>query len=566
MEEALTPKTITMQALKLAKREIIYKFATSIGARALLMVIPILFGFAVDSISKGDYSHAYFMALLSVGVYIVYRSIDIVNTYTWHKLYNKLYQSYTSVGLQTTYNNSLFSLSRISTGEYINIMNNDIGIMCDFYCNLPTRIVRVCEFIVIFIYFFFINVFIGAAGVLVSAIAFLILYISSKQIQILNQKRAAELDKKSSVIHEILLCIKEIKGFNIFGPIRSRLMKSSDNYVEAILKQRVVEDAYKFGIVLLIEIFRLGLFIYGIYLISQGKMALGALLVIYNYYAQLIDNFSDFATINANYRNLIVSENRFNKILEYSMQKGPRNQLNNHHTGNITFNNILYGYKDNPTLNHVSFYIKTGELTCIVGDAGSGKNGVIDLLLKFNRQHDGEVLIDHTDINQVNETEYHDLVSYTSNETTFFNMSIKDNLSIIEDDFERIVDVCKRLGIHEYIIRLKDGYDTMMAANGANFDLNVKQLLGVARVLIKNPKIMLFDEIFSTLNAQDNTTVLNILESIKNDHTIVIFTKDCNILEKSDKVIFLGNNRVLDINTHSVLLKENDAYKITISK
>ena len=566
MDDVLTPQSITKKALKLAKKAFIIKLLVSFTSRCLLMIIPILFSFAVDNISKGNYEQAFFMATVSIFVFMIFRTVDVINTYTWHKLYNKLYNSYTSIGLQNTHDNSLFSLSRISIGEYINIMNNDVNVMCEFYCNLPTRIIRVVEFFIIFIYFFIINVFIGLAGIIVSLIVFSILYISSKRIQTLNQKRALELDRKSGVLHEILLCIKDIKGFNIFEPIKSRTIKASDNYVEALLKQRVVEDVYKFGIVLLIEIFRLCLFMYGIYLISQGKMELGVLLVIYNYYAQLIDNFSDFATINVNFRNLKVSEGRFNKILEYSNQTKQKNSTTSDYQGEITFNNILYGYKDNPTLNNVSFHIKPGTITGIVGDAGSGKTGISDLLLKLNRPHTGEILIDSTNINDFNHEDYYDLVASVGHDTTFFNVSIKDNLKIIEDDFEQIIDICKQLDIHEYIIRLKDGYDTILTANGSNVDVNIKQLLGIARVLTRDAKIMLFDEVTGNLNSRENENLLRMLQTIKPNHTIIIFSKDTSVLEQSDNIIFMENNKISDINTHRMLLEHNQRYKEMVTK
>jgi len=566
MEKLLTPKAVTWHALKIAKKEFAIKFFVSFCSRALLMIIPILFSFAVDSISKGNFKNAYVMAILSIFVYLVFRLIDILNTYTWHKLYNKLYQVYTNIGLQNTYDNSVFSLSRISIGEYINIMNNDINTMGEFFGNLPTRIMRVIEFIIIFVYFFIINTYIGYAGVAVSLVVFAILYISSKKIESLNQIRAAELDKKSGVLHEILLCIKDIKGFNIFEPIRSRTIDATDNYVDALLTQRVVEDAYKFGIILLIEIFRLGLFIYGIYLISIGKMELAILLVIYNYYAQLIDNFSDFATINVNYRNLLVSQNRFNKILEYSRHDNNTTPQKHKYQGEITFKNILYGYKDKPTLKDVSFKIKPGTITCLVGDASSGKSGIIDLLLKLNRQHTGKILIDQTNIYDIQPEEYYNLIASVNNDPTFFNISIKDNLRMIEKDFEKIVKICQMLNIHEYIIKLQHGYDTILTPNGSNIDLNVKYLLGVARVLIKDAKIMIFDDIFTHLNTRDDETIFRILEKIKKTHTIIIFTKDTNILTKADQVIFLHQHEIMANSKHTTLIKTNKLYQDAIAK
>lgn len=566
MSDILTPRQITKTALKRAKKEFGFRVLTSFISRALLMIIPILFSFAVDNISKGHYNKAYIMSIVAIFVYIFYRLFELLNTYSWHKLYNKLYQSFTSAGLETTYDNSVFSLSRISISEYINIMNNDINVICDFYCNLPGRIIRAFEFIIIFIYFFLINKYIGFAGVGVSLLVFFILYLSSKKIEILNQKRAVELDKKSGILHEILLCIKDIKGFNIFNPIKNRTLNASENYVEAYLTQRVVEDIYKYGIILLIEIFRLGLFIYGIYLITKGKMELAVLLVIYNYYAQLIDNFSDFATINVNYRNLKVSENRFNKILEYSHHHQIKNKSKTKYHGEITFDHILYGYKEHPTLNDVSFNIQSGAITCIVGDAASGKTGIADLLLKLNRQHTGQILIDKTDISEIAPDEYYELIAAASNDPAFFNLSIKENLSMIEDDFAKVIKTCQLLDIHEYIIKLKNGYDTTLSSSNGAIDLNVKYLLGIARVLVKDAKIMIFDNIFSNLNYKDDVIVMGILEKIKKNHTIIIFTKDRNILEKSDQVIFMNKNKVAAISKHETLLKKNKLYKDIIVK
>ena len=561
-----TPRTLTKIALKKAKKAFIYKAIMTFIARALLMAIPFLFGLAVGHISDGNFSDALFMTVLLVIVFVLFRISNVLNIYFWHRLFNKLYQDLTNIGLQNTHDNSLFSLSRIDAGEYLNIMHNDITVICDFYCSLPARIFRAIEYLVILVFFFFTNVIFGAAGVVVSMLAFGLLYLSSKPIQQLNKTRTFALDHRNSILNEILLCIKEIKSFNIFSPIKSRAMESSGYFAETWLKQRVVEDSYRAGINLLIEIFRLGMFIFGIYLISQGRMEVGLLVVIYNYYGQLIDNFNDFTTINISYRNLKVSENRFNKILEYSNNLTDEGLHITTCKGNITFQNILYGYKHAPTLDHVSFDIKAGEITCIVGEVDSGKSGVIDLLLKLNRQHEGDIFIDEINFKDINADEYHDLIASASSESALFNVSIKENLSIIEPDFAKIVDVCKALDIHEDIVKLSESYDTIFHSNAPNIDQKTKILLGIARVLLKDSKILIFDEVFSLLNKKSAENIMDILRKTKTEHTIIIFTKEDYILEHSDKVIVIDQNKIAIQGYHEELVKTDKLYQEIVSK
>ncbi len=552
--------------LKKSWKEFSFRLFASFLGRAALLVIPIVFGLVVDNISNENYDQAMVSAIWLLIVFVIYRLNEITATYAWHRLYNKMYTIYTDLAINKTYNNSLFSLSRISLSEYINIMNNDINVICSFFCNLTTRIFRLIEFVIILMYFFIINIYIGFAGVAVSMIVFSIMIFSSKKIESVNQKRTVSLDKKTSAIHEFILCIKEIKTLDVFTPIKERVLKRSDDYTGDWLKQRVVEDSFRWGNVVIIEIFRISILIYGIYLISIGQMQLGTVLVIYNYYAQLVDNISEFSVINNEYRNLSVSVKRYNKIWEYSKKSNTKTKIiNEKPKGEISFNNILYGYKDNPTLENLSFNIKPNTITAITGPSGSGRTGIFDLLLKLNRQHEGEITIDNIDINKYGTNEYYYLVSSVFKEPVFFNMSIKDNLYIVESNFEKVVQMCKKLGIHEYIVNLKDGYDTIIDNNADNISTSTKFILGIIRVLLKNPKIMLFDETFSTFDKEAKEEIMNLLVDLKKDHTILIITKDIEVLKQSDEVLVLDSGKLHNVGTHETLIKKDKLYQNNVS-
>ena len=559
------PSDVTKRVLKKSKSLVIFRFFVSLIYRSLAMVIPILFSLAVDKATNNEYNSAISLALISIGVVILYRSFDIIATYAWHRLYNKMYETYTKIGIEKVFDNSLYSLSRFNIGEFLNIMTTDINVMCDFYCNLIMRLIRVFEVTIIFVYFFMINLYIGLAGILVAILSLTIIFISSKKIEKLNQTKSINYDNRGTIINEFLSSIREIKTFNIFDAMKERINKSTSDYTKSYLKQRVGEDMYKYSMLMLIEVFRWSLFIYGIVLISKGQMEIGSLLIIYNYYTQLVDGFSEFATINIGIRQLKVSERRFYQLIVYSHDKTLSSKKYRFTNYDIKFDNILYGDINNPRLNNVNFDIKGGNITSIVGLPGSGKSGIVDLLLRLNAQHLGVVSIDKKDIRTIDYEYYYKIVSSIDKEDKFLNISIKDNLKIVNDDFELIIDICKKLGIHDDIVMLKNGYDTILNSKDDTLKPNSKRLLNIARILLKNTKIMIFDGVLFELNKNSYLKVLDILEQIKNDHTIIIMDKELEIISKSDYIILLDNGMVVDKGTHEELIN-NSLYRQIVQK
>ena len=538
------PSDATWYVLKKSKKYIFWKIIISIIYRGIIMITPIIFGAAVDMVTAGKYRDAILISLCGVLAVILFRINDIINTYSWHKMYNCIYDNYTKLGVNKVFDNSLHSLSRFNIGEFLNIMSTDINIIADFYCQLVMRVIRIFEVLIIFVYFFMIDFYIGIAGVVMGIVSLIIIILSSKTIERLNRTKAYAFDKRNTIINEFLLSIREIKAFNIFEPIRSRITKSTEDYTKKYLKQRVGEDSFKFSILAFIETFRWGLFIYGIYLISIGNMEMGSLVIIYNYFAQLIEGFSEFTTINVGLRQLKVSENRFYQLVIYSKDKlmlDNKLKLNNY---NIKFRDVVYGDKENPRLKGVSFDIKSKSINAITGLVGAGKSGTVDLLLKLNRQHSGDITIGGTDINDISFDPYYGLVSCIDKDDRFLNISIKENLLFVKDNFEEIVFICKKLGIHDEILKLKNGYDTVLNSNEDTLKQNTKVLLNVARILLKDTRVMIFDSVLYLLNKDSKRIVLDILNEIKEKHTIIIISKDDEVLSVADSIILLDEGRV----------------------
>ena len=550
------------------KKYFIVKFISSLFIRIFLLLIPIFYSFGIDEITKGNYDAAYFMIIMFFVFYLLYRITEIINQKTYYNLYSNLYKTYLELGLYKTCNNSLYSLSRFSLSEYSNIMSEDFEVLSEYYATLVIRIVEIMEAIFIIIYFFVINVVIGYITLFICLIVLYILIYYNSYITNTNKERKIRNDKRISLFQELLLSMKEIKGFNIFNVVKERTNNTVNDYVKWNNKLNVDKYNLKQKSLAFINIFEFIALMIGIKLIKDGKATIGVLTIIYSYYTKLSDLFLSIITLFESRISLKIARQRINKLFEYASDNYDKNKNNDYHIeGSIEFKNVLYGNRKNPILNNVSFKINKNTFNVITGVTGSGKVGIFELLLGYNRQHVGKILIDKKELKDYSSLELGNNISSVRRDPTFFNISIKDNLSIFDSNFENIINLAKELGIHDYIMGLSDGYDTILEPNANNINSDVKYTLAIMKVLLKRPKILLFDETFDFLSIDISTKVLNILKNMKEDNTILVISKKKDILELDfvDNIIVMDNNKVILSGTHNDLLKDKD-YKKIISK
>ena len=151
---------------------------------------------------------------------------------------------------------------------------------------------------------------------------------------------------------------------------------------------------------------------------------------------------------------------------------------------------------------------------------------------------------------------------------TFFNTSIRDNLLIFDSNFENIVNVCKYLDIDDYIMSLKDGYETILDSNASNINNDAKYLLAFARVFLRKSKIILLDNILDHVSKPVYKQILDIIINLKSEHTIIMISRDIKIIKNKnvDKVIFLAYGKVVGEGKHQDLFKNNEEYQNLLKK
>ena len=363
-------------------------------------------------------------------------------------------------------------------------------------------------------------------------------------LQTVNERRKGALDSMTAGVYGFFNNIREVKSYHIFDRILNKGQKEIDNYLD---KNAAYSKNYNVSNQLFLyvfEVFRLLSVLYGLFLVQQGQFAVGTLLIIYNYYQKIIDNFTSILTTNVDYRNLVVSLNRFNKLVEYSKKDEKGLELDKGDiTGSITFDHILYGFKDNPTLKNASMEINPNSITVLSGRDEAAQNGIYDLLLKLNRQHEGEIKIDNYNINDIDDDSYYKIISSARRQSNLFDTSIKNNLIAINDNYDLALEISKRIGLDEKIMKLKDGYDTVLTEN-TPISQNTRMLLIIARCLLKKSKIILLDDIVGSLDREHEKLILKYLEELKSDHTILIISNSDDIISKADYVLDISNKKI----------------------
>ncbi len=294
------------------KREVIYKIITSLFIQGLALIIPAFWSNTINEVTEGKFKIGYHLIIITLLLSIFYYLWSYFNQKSWYRFYNKLYTEYTNITISKTKD-----IDNINLGEYTNILNNDIDIICNFIVNLVTRVFQAVEFFIIYSYFLSFNILIFFFTIIVSSILIIVYIKYGKKVQELNIKRKTSLDNKTIMLHKLYSSITSQK--NDINSITNLFNKDNKTYLKNNLKYNVFIQRIILIVLGLIEVSRYLIILYSIYLVSIGSIEIGTILLIYSYYAKIIANFEVLGTITADYQSFIVSLKRLNKVTEGSL-------------------------------------------------------------------------------------------------------------------------------------------------------------------------------------------------------------------------------------------------------
>ena len=302
----------TRKILKSTKREVIYKIITSLFIQGLALILPVFWSNTINEVTEGKFKVGYYLIIITLLLSLFYYLWSYLNQKTWYNFYNKLYVEYTNLTISKTKN-----INTINLGEYTNILNNDIDIICNFLGNIITRIIQIIEFLIIYAYFLSFNFSIFLITIIISIILIIVYIKSGTKVQSLNIKRKSMLDNKTITLHKLYSTV--INKKENANSIINLYSKENKTYLKTNTKYNVYIEKIIFTVLSIIESTKYLIILYSIYLVSIGNIEIGTILLIYSYYEKIINNFNVLGTITADYQSFIVSLKRLNKVVENNL-------------------------------------------------------------------------------------------------------------------------------------------------------------------------------------------------------------------------------------------------------
>lgn len=229
----------------------------------------------------------------------------------------------------------------------------------------------------------------------------------------------------------------------------------------------------------------------------------------------------------------------------------------------ITLNNVTFAYAEQPVLTNFSLEVSKGKTVALVGQSGSGKSTIANLITRFYDVNQGAILIDGVDVKDMQTASLRKLIGVVSQDSILFNDTIKNNLLIGKPDAtdEELITAAKIANAYEFINDLPEGFDTNIGDAGSKLSGGQKQRLSIARAVLKNPPIMVLDEATSALDTESERLVQNALENMMKHRTSIVIAHRLSTIQNADLIVVMQKGRIVEQGTHTELIQKNGMYK-----
>ena len=307
----------------------------------------------------------------------------------------------------------------------------------------------------------------------------------------------------------------------------------------------------------------------GAFMIGRSHLTLQDLIAFLLYVNNFTEPIRKLVSFTEQFQNGMSGFERFYEMIciEPDIEDKPDAKLLDHVKGDIDFNDVTFSYGGNPThesnvFSHLNLHINAGEYVALVGHSGVGKTTICSLIPRFYEPSSGTITIDGTDITSVTQRSLRQKIGIVQQDVYLFAGTVLENIRYGRPDasFEEVVDAARRANAHEFIMELPNGYDTDIGQRGIKLSGGQKQRISIARVFLKDPPILIFDEATSSLDNESEKVIQESLETLAKDRTTLVIAHRLSTIQNAKRILVLSENGIEEEGTHEELLKKDGVY------
>lgn len=529
------------QVTKANKKITFILVLASLLANGPYMFTSLLFSLTINYLTKQNSKMVIITMILYFVLKIASKLFKIISYNIEKKLYNDVYLKLQNDMIKKLDIINMKYFTNHSKGEILNIVNGDIKLLAEFGTWLSQAILLFLSFIISIIILSQISISLMILGCIINSIVIYILNIYNDKFEILTKEGKLKADDEMQFYSQLLNGLRDIKIFSILDQLHAKyqlLNKAYLNIHDKQINNKIISNIISPSITMCTEII---LMFYACYNCLNGKFEIDTVLIIQSYFGTLFSSLSDFISTLGELRIKNVSIDRYDNFINSSCNEYFLNDdMVKPNEFCITFKNVTFSYREKTVFQNFNLSLKSNSLIAIIGPSGCGKSTLFNLLLRFEKPTSGKILIGTHPIDKYSRIKYSQILTCVAQHPYLFNMSIYENLALIDPDINNIKKACQQAEIDEYIMSLPKQYDTILSDGALNFSGGQQQRLAIARALLKNSKILLFDEITSALDEKTSYEIFQTLIKLKKTHTILMISHKPSEYQQCDQIINLS--------------------------
>ena len=517
-----------------------------------------------DFIPNKNYQMIVIFGVCLLGVYLLRLLLNFFIQYQGHII---------GVKMQAQMRSDMFShlqtlpfsfYDKNETGKLMSRLTNDLQDISELAHHGPENvIISSISIIASFVYLMTINVILTLIIFICVPILISISMLVRKKMRDAFMESRKAIAQINASLEGSVSGIRVTKAFTNSKTEKIKFEKGNSEFVEARRKAYKAMGVFHSTSTFVTEVFNVVVLIAGGLFMYAGKIELGdytTFIVSINVFLAPVRQLIMFME---QYQNGITGFKRFVEIMDTPAESDKEGAIEKQTLeGNISFENVTFNYGEADVLNNLSLNLRKGEIFALVGPSGGGKTTICHLLPRFYQVNEGVIKIDGVDINDITAESLRKNIGIVQQDVYLFNASIRDNILYGKPSAteEEIIEAAKRANIHDFVLTLEKGYDTVIGERGVRLSGGQKQRLSIARVFLKNPPILILDEATSALDNATEVLIQKALDELCKGRTTIVVAHRLSTVKNADTIAVVSNGEIVEQGTHKELMELNGEY------